>query len=108
SQDIAARARFVRGDPRRGVDARIVAVSADRDRFTAESPGKTRREIRTTARTRLGFSDVGPGRARPTQGYHVRGWLVEGSDDTADELTVSGSEKTTGKRPIDSDLDETR
>jgi RNA polymerase sigma factor (sigma-70 family) len=114
SQNTAARARFVRGDPRPSVDARIVALSADGERFTVESPAKikgvepTRQELRTTARTRLVFSNVGTDGARLTEGYHIRGWLVEGSDDLADELMVSGSEKPAGKKLIDSDLDETR
>jgi hypothetical protein len=43
------------------------------------------------------FSNVGPGGARLTEGYHVRGSLVEGSEDTADELLVWGPEKTGGK-----------
>jgi hypothetical protein len=114
SPNEAARARFVRSDPRPSVDARIVAVSADGDRLTVAIPPRikggepTRLEIRTTARTRLVFSNVGPDGARLIEGYFVRGWLVEGSDDIADELMVSGSEKPAGKKSIDSDLDETR
>jgi hypothetical protein len=97
SQDTAARVRFSRKDPRKSVDARIVAVSTDGGRFTVESATKggepIRREIKIAAQTRLVYFNVGPGGARLTSGYHVRGWLVEGSEDTADELMVSRTEK---------------
>lgn len=114
SQDTAARLRFSRTDPRQSVDATILSVSPDGARLTVTVPhgGKsgelTRREINITGTTELVFSDVGPGGARLAEGYRVRGWLAEGSEDTAAELTLSGSEKTDGKKPMDSDLDETR
>src|SRR5262249_45697356 len=85
SQDTAARVRFTRNDERKSLDGKIVAVSADGGRFTLEMPsgGKdgeaTRREITVTASSRLVFFKVGPGRAKLTEGYHVRGWLVPGS-----------------------------
>jgi RNA polymerase sigma factor (sigma-70 family) len=103
SQDTAARVRFFRPDPRKSVDARVQAVSADGSRLTVESvsQGKggesTRQEIKITAKTRLVFFNVGPGGAKLTEGYHVRGWLVEGSEDTAEELMLSRSEKPTDK-----------
>jgi RNA polymerase sigma factor (sigma-70 family) len=103
SQDTAVRVRFSRDDPRKSVDARILAVSADGGRLTVDVPSRvkggqaTRLEIQITARTELVFANVGPGGARLAEGYHVRGWLVEGSEDTADELTVSRSEKADGK-----------
>jgi hypothetical protein len=104
SPDVAARVRFVRPDPRRSVAGKIVAVSAAGDRITLDIPtaGKSgdtaRREITVTAQTRLVFSDVGPGGARLTVGYHVRGWLEEDSEDAADDLLVSGSGAPDGKR----------
>jgi hypothetical protein len=105
SQDAAARVRFVRNDPRKSVNARIVAVSADGGRFTVESATKggepVSREIKIAAQTRLVYVNVGPGGARPIPGYHVRGWLAEDSEDTADELMVSPAEKTSGKKPAD-------
>ncbi len=103
SQHTAARARFFRNDPRKSVDGRIQAMSADGGRFTVGIPSKgkggepTRLEIRTTARTKLVFSNVGPEGARLTEGYHVRGWLMESSEDTADELMLSQPEKSDGK-----------
>lgn len=95
SPDNAERVRFYRNDPREYVDARILGVSPDGNRFTvamasdAKGGESIRREIETTARTRLAYFNVGPEGARLTEGYHVRGWLMEGSDDTADELMVS-------------------
>jgi len=81
SQDTAARVRFFRNDPRRNVDARILAVSADGDRFTVAVGPESRARThpagdQITARTELVFSNVGPGGARLTEGYHVRGWLT--------------------------------
>src|SRR5262249_46010499 len=87
AQDTAARGGFARNDPRRSVDARVLAVSADGDRITVESPPRVkggepaRLEITITPWTELVFSGVAPGGARLTEGYHVRGWLVEGSED---------------------------
>jgi hypothetical protein len=105
SQDTAARVRFSRKDPRKGVDARVLTVSADGSRFTVEIATKggepIKREIKIAAQTRLVYFNVGPGGARLTSGYHVRGWLAEGSEDTADELMVSPSEKTDDKKPAD-------
>jgi hypothetical protein len=107
SSDTAARVRLTRSDPRTSVDARVVAVSADGARLTVETPtagGKSepiRREIKLSAKTRLVFFNIGPGGARLTEGYHVRGWLAEGSEDTAEELMVSGAEKPEGKKPAD-------
>jgi hypothetical protein len=107
SENTAARVRFTRPEPRRSVDGKIVAVAADGGRFTVAVPPAVkggepvRLEIRTTGRSELLFSNVGPGGARPTVGYHVRGWLEEGSEDTADELLVSGSEKTDDRKPVD-------
>ena len=104
SQDTAARVRFSRNDPRKRLDARIVAVFADGARFTVQVPPRVKGgepgtlEIRTTAQTRLVFINVGPEGARLTEGYHVRGWLVEGLEDTADELMVSRLEKPGDKK----------
>ena len=86
-------------------------MSPDGGRFTVEVPPRVkggalaRLEIRLTTRTELVFSDVGPGGARLTEGDSVRGWLEEGSEDTADELFVSrsengGSKKTDDKREV--------
>ena len=47
------------------------------------------------------FFNVGPKGAKLTEGYHVHGWLVEGSDDTAEELMVSRPEKPADKKPTD-------
>jgi len=105
SQDTAGRVRFTRSDPRKNVDARIVAVSSDGTRFTVEVPPEskfgepTKWEIQTTPKTWLVFSNVGAGSARLTKGYHVRGWLVEGSEDTADELILTGLETPDGRSP---------
>jgi RNA polymerase sigma factor (sigma-70 family) len=99
SPDTAVRVRFFRNDPRPSVDARILSVAADGDRLTLAIAPRlkggelARREIQVTAGTRLIFANVGPGGARLTAGDLVRGWLVEGSEDTADELLVSRSEK---------------
>jgi RNA polymerase sigma factor (sigma-70 family) len=99
SKDTAARVRFTRNHPRKYVVGKIVNVSADGSRFTVESlPGgkggeSAGREIKTTAKTTLVFSNVFTGGARINKGYHVHGWLVPGSDDTADELMLSRSEK---------------
>ena len=77
----------------------------DGSRFTAESlpPGKggepTRQEVKITAKSSLVFFNVGPGGAKLTEGYHVRGWLAEGSEDTADELMVLRAEKPADKKP---------
>jgi RNA polymerase sigma factor (sigma-70 family) len=93
SENVAARVRFFGHDPRRSVDAIVVAVSGER--LTVATAPKVKggeietREIAVTPKTKLSFFNVGPGGAQMTQGDHVRGWLVEGSDDTADELTVS-------------------
>jgi hypothetical protein len=111
SQDTAARVRFVRNDPRKSVDARIQAVSEDGGRFTVaiapkESGEATKREFKITEKTRLVFFNVGLGGAKPAEGYHVRGWLVEGADDTADELMLSRPEKTAPKKSDDKKPDD--
>src|SRR5207249_2431096 len=103
SLDTAARVRFARNEPWKSVDARVVAVSADSSRFTVEIPSRgkggelARREITITAKTQLVFSNVGPGGAELTEGDHVRGWLLNGPEDTADELLVTRPEKTDHK-----------
>jgi hypothetical protein len=103
SRDTADRVRFSRDDPRTRVDATIVAVSADGSQFTVAVPtgGKgsepAKREIKTTAKTTLLFFNVGLGGAKLTAGYQVQGWLVEGSEDTAEELLAFGSAKSAGK-----------
>ena len=103
SQDTAARVRFFRPDPRKSVDGRVQVVSADGSRLTVETVDRgkggeaTTQEIKVTAKTQLVFFNVGPGGAKLTEGYHVRGWLVEGSEDTAEELMLSRSEKPADK-----------
>jgi RNA polymerase sigma factor (sigma-70 family) len=107
SADTAARVRFVRPDPRRSIDGRIAAVSEDGSRVTvAVAPGvkdgePVRRDILITAQTDLVFANVGPGSARLTEGDRVRGWLAEGSEDLADELLVSRSEKIDDRKPVE-------
>jgi hypothetical protein len=92
------------------VDATILAVSADGARFSmAIPPGfkggePTRREITITGKTDPVCSDVGPGGARPT-GTLPRSRPAEGSEDTADELLLAGSEKTDDKEPVDRNPD---
>ncbi len=106
SQETAARVRFVRNDPRKSLDARILAVSADGGRLSLEIQPRvkggesTRREIEVTAQTKLVFANVGLGGAKLTEGYHVRGRLMEGSDDIADELMLSPSGTTDGKKGV--------
>jgi RNA polymerase sigma factor (sigma-70 family) len=102
SRDTAAQVRFFRNDPRKRVDARILAVSTDGGRVTVASASNAQgepapREIMITGRTRMVFSNVRPGGAQLTQGYDIRGWLVEGSEDIAEELMVSRSDKTDDK-----------
>src|SRR5204862_8043537 len=107
SRDTAARVRFSRNDPRKSASGRITAVSAGGERCTLEIPpagkgGKrTRHEITVLARTRLVFFNVGSGAARLTAGDHVRGWLEESSEDTAEELTVLRPENTADRKPQD-------
>lgn len=103
AQDTAARVRFFRNDPRQSVDGRILTVAADGSRLTVEKPPSIKggepstQEITIAGSTRLVFSNVGPGGAKLTEGYHVRGWLVDGSENIADELVLSRSEKTNDK-----------
>src|SRR5262249_39979289 len=88
----------------------IVAVSGERLTLatapTVKGGEPVTREITVTPNTRLSFFNVGPGGAQLTLGDHVRGWLVEGSDDTTDELAVSrwtqfDDTKAAGNPPAD-------
>jgi hypothetical protein len=102
SSDKAARVRLIGDDPRKRVDGRILTVSSQGDWFTMQTPGyanaETRQvEIRITAETRLMFSGVGAGGAKLAIGYRVQGWLLEGSENTAEELTASGPYQFPGK-----------
>jgi hypothetical protein len=112
SQDTAARVRFSRNDPRKSVEGRIIGVSAAGGRFTVETPLRvkggdpTRLEVKITEKTKLVFFNVGAGGAKLTEGYHVRGRLVEGSEDVADDLMLSGSETTGDKKPVDRNPDD--
>ncbi len=105
SNDTAARVRFTRHDPRGGLHGKVVAVSADGGRITVQtsSEGKggeaARREVKLNAKTRLVFLNVGPGGASPAEGDHVFGWLAEGSEDTADDLTLSRPETKENSKP---------
>lgn len=93
SPDTAARVRFSRNTLRKGLEGKVVSVSADGTRFTLESPSKVksdpiRREITITPQTDLVFFNVRPEGARLTEGDPVRCWLVDGPGETADEVVV--------------------
>ena len=101
SEDRAARVEFTRPDPRKHFEGRITATAADGSRCTVKLfPDKgdgEGKEIKITPKTNLVFLNVPAGGAKLTEGYRVHGWLVEGSEDTAEELVLTVPEKTSDK-----------
>ena len=84
--------RFVlTGVPERWVtiSGKVVCVCADGTTITLEQPSaahgeETKRvEIKLTSTTKATNSNVGPDRAKPTDGYMVHVELFDGSKDTA-------------------------
>jgi hypothetical protein len=75
----------------------VVAVSADGKTLTVESPGgrnaepKNRQEIKVSDKTSLIYNNVLLDGTKPTVGYGVWVWLVEGSKDTAMKLGFTGT-----------------
>jgi RNA polymerase sigma factor (sigma-70 family) len=93
-------------DPAPPSHGKIVAVAADGKGLTLEiiAPKKKKVEkgkppekldVKIDGKTEMVFYQVGPGGARPAEGYLVQLWLREGSKDTAAKfrLTHAGAKK---------------
>jgi RNA polymerase sigma factor (sigma-70 family) len=71
------------------VGGKVVGVSKDgktitlerRPQARGEEPGRL--DVKLTDKTRIAYTNVGPGEAKPTEGYFAQVRLVEGSKDTA-------------------------
>jgi hypothetical protein len=74
---------------------KVVAVAKDGSSFTVEQPpavrgeGPTRTEIKLTPRTRIAFFGVGTGEAKPAEGLQAQVQLIDGSKETAAQVTFS-------------------
>jgi hypothetical protein len=93
SKDTAARVVLMGTVPERWatVTGKVVGVSKDGATITLEQPpvargeGPTRVAIKL-AETRVAYTGVGPGEAKPTEGYFAQVRLVDGSKDTAAQV----------------------
>jgi hypothetical protein len=70
------------------VAGKVVVVSKDGKSITLQLPPPGRSEevllvVKITDRTRIGYTGVGPGEAKPTEGYRAHVLLKEGTKDTA-------------------------
>ena len=76
---------------------KVVGVSGDGATVTLEQPpavrgGNPRQvKVKLTGRTRISYSSIGPGGAKPTAGYAAQVWLIDGSRDTAARVTFTRS-----------------
>jgi RNA polymerase sigma factor (sigma-70 family) len=77
------------------LNGKVVAVAKDGSSFTMEQPPAargeepTRTEIKLTAQTKVAFFGVGPGEAKPAEGLQAQVQLLDGSKDTAANVTFS-------------------
>lgn len=92
----ATRVRFEVFKAEKGPDvfSRVVAVSPDGKTITLEVPGETkqdppqRKEIKI-GEARVVFNGVGPGEAKPTEGYEARVWVDPDVPGTAARIMFS-------------------
>lgn len=90
---VATRVRFEVFKPEKGPDvsSRVVAVSPDGKTVSVEVPGETkqdppqRKEI-SIANAKVVFNGVGPGEAKPTEGYEARIWMEADAPGTASRV----------------------
>jgi RNA polymerase sigma factor (sigma-70 family) len=91
SSDSAARVSFTGVAREKGtmVAGKVVGVSKDGKTITLEQRGRGRDDqtprlaIKIADKTRVGYTGIGPGEAKPTEGYFAQVRLAEGSKDTA-------------------------
>ncbi len=80
------------------LQGRVVGVAKDGKAITVATPPRERggapetTEVKLGPSTRVIYRQVGPGGARPTEGYGATVWLVEGSKDSA-ALVVLGADR---------------
>jgi hypothetical protein len=87
SKDTAGSVRFVGTVPERGqlVAGRVVGVSKDGKTITLEQPARARGEepkkveVKIGAKTRVVYYGVGPGGAKPSEGYGAQARVEEGT-----------------------------
>ena len=97
SKDAAAKVYLTGTVPERWktVSGKVVAVAKDGSSITVEVPSTTRREepkrteIKLTAKTKLAFFGVGPGEAKLAEGQTAQVRLLDGSTDTAGQITIA-------------------
>ena len=78
------------------ITGRVTAVAADGKSITVETfRGRDEEakkiEVKLTDKTEVIFSGVGPGGAKPTEGYAAMVWTAEGSKDTATKMHLTGT-----------------
>jgi hypothetical protein len=87
SKDTAGSVRFIGTIPERGqlVAGRVAGVSKDGKTITLEQPARARGEepkkieVKIGAKTRVVYYGVGPGGARPSEGYAAQARVEEGT-----------------------------
>ena len=90
--------RYLGARPNRSVSlsGKVTAAAADGKSFTLETtPGRGAAAktvaVKLTERTRVTYTGVGPGGAKPTAGYRASLLLEDGSQDTAAQVRFSGA-----------------
>jgi hypothetical protein len=99
SKDTAARVSLTgNGGPRgrrRTIEGQVVSVAADGKGVTLGARGARADErgvdVKFTAQTRITFSAVENGGAKPSAGYFAQAWLEPGSTDTAARIGFHGN-----------------
>jgi hypothetical protein len=90
----AARVHFVdvTREAAQMVGGKVLALATDGSSMTLEVParvrgeGPSKQDIKLPGTAEATYHGVGPDGARPTEGYHARVWLQEGSTDTASKV----------------------
>ncbi len=96
-KEAAAKVSFTGTVPERWttVSGKVVAVAKDGSSITVEQPatergGEAKRtEIKLTAKTKVAYFGVGTGEAKPAEGLNAHARLLDGSTDTAAQVTFS-------------------
>jgi RNA polymerase sigma factor (sigma-70 family) len=101
SKDTAVTVRYLGSRPNRAasLSGKVTAAAADGKSFTLETTPARGAAAKTvtvklTEKTRVTYSGVGPGGAKPTAGYRASLLLEDGSPDTAAQVRFSGAADT--------------
>jgi RNA polymerase sigma factor (sigma-70 family) len=97
SKDTAATVQLIGTVPERWttITGKVVAVAKDGSAVTIEQPAAARgeepkrTEVKLAAKTKIMYSRVGPGEAKPAEGMTATARLLDGSTDTASTVTFA-------------------